>query len=113
MPSSAPRQPATALVPVLLLMAAMVSMQGGAALAKHLFAAAGLQGRAALRLAWSALRLLPYSRPWRVRMAPSAWPLVVAYGLSLGGMSLMFYMSLRTIPLGIAVALEFVGPMAV
>src|SRR5690606_32207337 len=85
MPSSAPRQPATALVPVLLLMAAMVSIQGGAALAKHLFPAVGAQGTAALRLALSALLLLAYFRPWRVRMAPSAWPLVVAYGLSLGG----------------------------
>lgn len=91
----------------------MVSIQGGAALAKHLFPAVGAQGTAALRLALSALLLLAYFRPWRVRMAPSAWPLVVAYGLSLGGMNLMFYMSLRTIPLGIAVALEFVGPLAV
>ncbi|HYG41672.1 MAG TPA: EamA family transporter, partial [Bordetella sp.] len=54
-----------------------------------------------------------YFRPWRIRMPASGWRLVVAYGLSLGAMNLLFYMSLRTIPLGIAVALEFTGPLAV
>jgi len=94
-------------------MVAMVSLQGGAALAKSLFPAVGAQGTAALRLLFSALMLLAYFRPWRVRMSPSGWRLVVAHGLALGTMNLLFYMALRTIPLGIAVALEFTGPLAV
>ncbi|MBO9356199.1 EamA family transporter [Bordetella petrii] len=91
----------------------MVSMQGGAALAKSLFPEAGAPGTAALRLLFSALMLLAYFRPWRIRLPASAWRLVVAYGLSLGAMNLLFYLSLRTIPLGIAVALEFTGPLGV
>ena len=94
-------------------MLSMVSLQGGAALAKSLFPVVGPQGTAALRLLFSALMLLAYFRPWRVRMTASGWRLVVAYGLSLGTMNLLFYMALRTIPLGIAVALEFTGPLAV
>jgi inner membrane transporter RhtA len=95
------------------MMIAMVSMPSGAALAKSLFPMVGAQGTAALRLLFSALMLLAYFRPWRVRLTPSGWRVVLAYGLSLGMMNLLFYMSLRTIPLGIAVALEFTGPLTV
>jgi len=95
------------------MMIAMVSMPSGAALAKSLFPMVGAQGTAALRLLFSALMLLAYFRPWRVRLTPSGWCVVLAYGLSLGMMNLLFYMSLRTIPLGIAVALEFTGPLTV
>jgi len=52
-------------------------------------------------------------RPWRARMNSSTWRNVLIYGMALGGMNLLFYMSLRTVPLGIAVALEFTGPLAV
>ncbi len=113
MSTPASRPPATSLYPVLLLMVAMVSMQGGASLAKSLFPAVGAQGTAALRLLFSALMLLAYFRPWRIRLPASGWRVVLAYGLSLGAMNLLFYMALRTIPLGIAVALEFTGPLAV
>lgn len=105
--------PTSSLYPILLMMIAMVSMPSGAALAKSLFPMVGAQGTAALRLLFSALMLLAYFRPWRVRLTPSGWRVVLAYGLSLGMMNLLFYMSLRTIPLGIAVALEFTGPLTV
>lgn len=113
MPAASDRSPAPSLYPVFLLIVAMLSLQGGAALAKSLFPAIGAEGTAALRLLFSALMLLAYFRPWRIRMTAAGWRLVVAYGLSLGGMNLLFYMSLRTIPLGIAVALEFTGPLVV
>ncbi|WP_094816667.1 EamA family transporter [Bordetella genomosp. 12] len=91
----------------------MASLQGGAALAKTLFPAVGAQGTAALRLFFSALILLPILKPWRLTLDARGWRDVALYGLTLGGMNLMFYMALRTVPLGIAVALEFTGPFAV
>jgi inner membrane transporter RhtA len=52
-------------------------------------------------------------RPWRTRRINADWRALWGYGLSLGVMNLVFYMALRTIPLGIAVALEFTGPLAI
>jgi len=107
------RRPAL-LVPVALLVVAMVSVQLGAAVAKGLFPRVGPQGATALRLIFSALILVAVRRPWRDLhlVGRGALPLI-GYGLTLGAMNTLFYMALRTTPLGIAVALEFVGPLAV
>jgi len=99
------------LLPLALLLFAMASTQGGASLAKSLFPLAGAAGTAALRLLFSALLLTLVLRPWRLRLDRAGWRAVLLYGLSLGAMNLLFYLSLRTVPLGIAVALEFVGPL--
>ena len=100
-------------LPIAMLITAMASMQLGAAFAKGLFPAVGAQGTTALRLAFSALILAAAHRPWRsLRWDRSALPLV-AYGLSLGAMNTLFYLALRTVPLGVAIALEFVGPLTV
>jgi inner membrane transporter RhtA len=98
-------------VPVAVLMVAMVCFQLGAAMAKGLFPAVGAAGTTALRMALAALMLLAVWRPWRLRLTASEFRVVVIYGLALGWMNLFFYLSLRTIPLGIAVALEFTGPL--
>ncbi|MDE2156944.1 MAG: EamA family transporter [Xanthomonadaceae bacterium] len=94
------------------LVISMASYQCGASLAEHLFPQVGAQGATAYRLALSALMLLMWRRPWRRldrrRNRRALW----GYGLSMGAMNLVFYMALRTIPLGIAVALEFTGPLA-
>lgn len=94
------------------LLVAMVSYQCGASLAKHLFPLVGAQGATAYRLGISALILLAWRRPWRRLQGGRNWRGLWAYGLSMGAMNLVFYMSLRTIPLGLAVALEFTGPLA-
>ena len=92
---------------------AMVSFQIGATFAKQLIPAIGAPGTAALRLGLSALLLVVLQRPWRSMPSRSAWPVVLAYGVSLGAMNSVFYLALGRIPLGIAVAIEFVGPLAV
>lgn len=103
----------TLLLPIALLIIAMTSIQSGASLAKSLFPLIGPEGTTALRLSLAALILCIVMRPWRARPNFAAWRSLLGYGLSLGAMNLLFYMSLKTIPLGIAVALEFTGPLAV
>ena len=97
---------------IAVLLVAMASYQCGAAVAEQLFPRVGAQGATAFRLGLGALVLLLWRRPWRRRHAGADWRVLWGYGLSMGAMNLVFYMALRTIPLGIAVALEFTGPLA-
>lgn len=108
-----PRSLAAMLLPVGMLLIAMASVQTGASLAKSLFPVVGAQGTTALRLIFAALIMLIILKPWRARLTASSLRTVLIYGIALGGMNFLFYMSIRTIPLGIAVALEFTGPLAV
>jgi inner membrane transporter RhtA len=101
------------LLPAAALMLAMVSIQYGATYAKGMFAVAGPSGTTAMRLGAAAIMLALAMRPWRARVPRGAWPSLMGYGASLGVMNLLFYESLRTIPLGIAVSLEFTGPLLV
>lgn len=91
----------------------IVSVQVGATFAKQLFPLVGAQGTTTLRQVISALILLLLFRPWRQIPPRTAWPALLGLGVVLGVMNLVFYMSLARIPLGIAVAVEFVGPLAV
>lgn len=100
-------------VPIGSLTVAMASFQLGATLAKGLFPVVGASGAAALRLTLATLMLLVVWRPWRMRLSPRELRTIVIYGLAMGWMNFFFYLSLRTLPLGIAVALEFTGPLAV
>jgi inner membrane transporter RhtA len=99
------------LVPIAVLIAAMFCFQLGAVLAKGLFPVVGAAGTTALRMGLSALILLAVWRPWRLRPTLREMRVIVMYGLSMGCMNFFFYLSLRSIPLGIAVALEFAGPL--
>ena len=101
------------LLPVGLLVVSMASVQVGAAVAKRLFPVVGPVGAVALRVTFAALILGAVLRPWRARRTPAAWRLVLFYGLSLGGMNALFYAALRTVPLGVATAIEFTGPLTV
>ena len=102
----------TVVVPIAVLIVAMLCFQIGAVIAKGLFPAVGAAGTAALRTALAAVMLLIVWRPWRMRLRFRELRVIVAYGLALGCMNFFFYLSLRSIPLGIAVALEFAGPLA-
>src|SRR5258708_23337549 len=100
-------------LPVVLLLIAMNSIQAGAALAKTLFHSVGASGAVALRTALATLILVIVLRPWRARITARSWRPVVAYGVWLGVMNFLYCLALQTIPLGITVALEFAGPLAV
>jgi inner membrane transporter RhtA len=98
---------------VLLLLVAMSSIQAGASLAKTLFHTVGAPGAVALRTALATLMLAVVLRPWRARFTAASWPALAVYGVSLGAMNFLYYLALRTVPLGITVSLEFTGPLAV
>lgn len=108
-----PRSLSSTLFPVGLLLIAMASIQSGASLAKSMFPVVGAEGTTTLRLIFASVIMILLLRPWKAKLTAKSLRTVAVYGVSLGGMNLLFYMSLQTIPLGIGVALEFTGPLAV
>ncbi|WP_337015908.1 threonine/homoserine exporter RhtA [Leclercia sp. AS011] len=100
-------------LPVAVILIAMLSIQSGASLAKSLFPIVGAPGVTALRIALGTLILVVIFKPWRLRFKKEQRLPLLLYGLSLGAMNYLFYLSIQTVPLGIAVALEFTGPLAV
>ena len=100
-------------LPVAVILIAMLSIQSGASLAKSLFPLVGAPGVTALRIVLGTAILVVIFKPWRLRFNKEQRLPLLFYGLSLGAMNYLFYLSIQTIPLGIAVALEFTGPLAV
>jgi inner membrane transporter RhtA len=99
--------------PAAYVVAGIVSAQVGSAVAKYLFAALGPPATVSLRTAFAALVLLLIWRP-RLRGRTRADLLaMLALGVTLAGLSLSFYAALERIPLGVAMTLEFAGPLGI
>jgi inner membrane transporter RhtA len=96
-----------------LVLGAIASVQFGSATAATLFAAIGPGGAVLLRLVFASAVLVALWRPRLRRLERRQWVLVLLFGVVLAGMNLSFYHALRLIPLGIAVTIEFAGPLAV
>ncbi|MER6118996.1 EamA family transporter [Streptomyces sp. NPDC001743] len=101
-----------ALAPVALVVAGGLSVQFGSAVAVLLMPKAGALGVVTLRLAAAALVLLVVCRPKLRGHSRADWGTVVAFGLAMGGMNTLFYQAADRIPLGAAVTLEVLGPLA-
>ncbi|WP_264523804.1 EamA family transporter [Flavobacterium sp. N502536] len=99
--------------PVYAVLLAIISVQCGAAIAKTLFPTIGAAGTASLRIGISAILLLLAYRPNLKAITPKQWKIVLPYGLTLGAMNLVFYTAIERIPIGLAVTLEFIGPLLV
>ena len=105
------RRPHTSSTPApLLVVASVVSVQIGGALAKHVIDDVGPAAGASLRLLFAAVIL---GVLWRPRVARSELPLILLYGATLGVMNLLFYEALARAPLGAVVTVEFLGPLGV
>ena len=96
-----------------LVLGAIASVQFGSAIAATIFDRVGPGGAVLLRLVWAALILLALRRPRMRGLTAAELRLSVIFGLVLGAMNLSFYEALDRIPLGIAVSIEFVGPLTV
>ncbi len=99
------------LPPVQAVLLAIISVQCGAAIAKTLFPTLGAAGTASIRIGVSAIILLLVYRPNLKAITKTQWKVVIPYGLSLGAMNLIFYFAIERIPIGLAVTLEFIGPL--
>ncbi|MBG6110990.1 inner membrane transporter RhtA [Flavobacterium sp. CG_9.10] len=99
--------------PIPAVLFAIISVQSGAAIAKSLFPVIGAAATASLRIGISAILLLAVYRPNLFQITPKQWKIVIPYGLSLGAMNLIFYLAIERIPIGLAVTLEFIGPLLV
>lgn len=99
------------IIAILCVVTAMVAIQVGASISKQIFPYVGPEGTTAYRIGFSALILCVIFKPWR--HVPSNWLPLIVYGLCLGGMNLSFYYAIERIPIGLAVALEFLGPLSV
>ena len=107
MTSGADRVPAP-----LLVLAGIVSVQFGGALAATLVPLIGAGGSVVLRLLFASALLLVFVRPrWRGH-SRRAWLTVIAFGVALGLMNFTFYSSLAHLPIGVAVTIEFIGPLS-
>lgn len=99
--------------PIAALLGALVSLCVGSSYAKTLFPALGSLGVSALRIGLAMVLLVLVFRPWRRRWHRADLPPLLLYGVTLGLMNLLFYESIARIPLGLAIAIEFTGPLAV
>jgi inner membrane transporter RhtA len=94
-------------------MGSLITLCAGTSLAKGLFPHVGAEGTTTYRLIFSTLLLMAFWRPWRRAWTWADAPPLLMFGATLGIMNLLFYNSLKTVPFGLAVAIEFTGPLAV
>lgn len=95
----------------LLVLVAIASVQCGSAVARTVFDDLGAAGITLLRLGLAAALLLVVVRPKVGSWSREAWRAALLLGVAMAGMNLLFYLSIRTVPLGVAVTVEFVGPL--
>ncbi|WGS51766.1 EamA family transporter [Paraburkholderia sp. D15] len=112
-PSPAALKPAGSPWAVLLCVLSMSSVQFGAALSAPTMARYGSLSTTWLRLSWAAIVLLVLVRPRLTRYSRAHWFAAGALGAAMAGMTLCFFAALQRIPLGLAVAIDFLGPLAV
>jgi inner membrane transporter RhtA len=110
--SGAPGLTALLLAPAMAI-AAMFSVQLGAGLSKPMIGELGPIGTTSVRLVWAALLLSAVARPRLMRYDRRQWLAALLLGLAMSATSILYFLSLQRIPLGLASAIEFLGPLGV
>jgi inner membrane transporter RhtA len=103
--------PVASAFPIAVTVFAIFCFEAGAALTKGLFPSVGALGAVTVRLFFGTVFLWAMWRPWRGALTGRQVHGVLAYGVSLGGMSLFFYLALARLPLGLTLSLEMTGPL--
>jgi inner membrane transporter RhtA len=111
--SQAGAAPPRAFAPFLAIVGSLISVNVGAAYAKGLFPLVGSAGITAVRVGLASLFLMAFWRPWRAQLARADALNVAIYGVMLGMMNLLIYAAFARIPIGVAIAIEVIGPLAV
>lgn len=108
----APHPIAVPVWPIALLLVAMAGFQSGGVLSKVMFPLIGPWGTVTLRTVFAAVMLAALARPWRAaRLGRAALTALVPYGLAIAGVNALILLAIRTVPIGIAVAICFLGPL--
>jgi inner membrane transporter RhtA len=97
----------------MLVLISIASVQTGAAIARTAFHEAGATGLTLMRLGFSGAGLVAVLRPRPWRWSRDAQTATLLFGLTMAGMNIVFYLALRTTPLGVCVTVEFLGPLTV
>lgn len=97
----------------MLVLISIASVQTGAAVARTAFDEAGAMGITLMRLGLSSAVLVAVLRPRPWRWSRDAQQAALLFGLCMAGMNIVFYLALRTVPLGVCVTVEFLGPLTV
>ena len=105
--------PARAFAPFLAIVGSLISVNVGAAYAKGLFPLVGPAGITAVRVGLASMFLMAFWRPWRAPLARADALNVAIYGVMLGMMNLLVYAAFARIPIGVVIAIEVIGPLAV
>lgn len=102
-------------IAIVCMLISMLSYQVSASLAKQLFQVLDPLTVTILRLIFAFIFVFVIFRSWKIinKLKDLAWKDLILYSLSLGLMNILFYLALEKIPLGVAVGLEFTGPLAV
>ena len=101
------------LLPLLAVLGSIISLCVGTSFGKSLFPIIGPSGTAAVRVIFAAFVLIPIFQPWKQPLSLKSMKVIALYGLVLAVMNSVFYESIQRLPLGIAIAIEFTGPLTV
>lgn len=91
----------------------IISLTVGTSYGKQLFLVLGAGGTASYRVIFAAFILLAVWRPWRTKLSRKDAIAIALYGITLGLMNFVFYEAIARLPMGVAIAIEFVGPLTV